>query len=340
MRVLAFLAFVALALPAPAQDPTSNVPADLEEAVRAAIERAAPWTVRIEALGGSAAGSGPLFDEEGKPRTFNPAVDAATTGVIVRSDGLIATSTFNLETNPRILTVLLQDGREFTAKVLGKDTTRMIALIQIEAEGLPTPEIAPVDEIEVGSWALALGRTFSAPREFPTVNLGIVSAKGRHGGRALQSDASINPSNYGGPLVDVLGRALGILVPMGEEGGPPAVEFYDSGIGFAIPLADVVPLVPRLAGGLSMSPGFLGVRADETFAGPGVRVSEVLAGTAAEKGGMKAGDVLVSVDGTPVENLAALQGILAKKYAGDVVGLEIRREERELGLLVTLMERP
>ncbi len=312
----------------------------LQSAVRQATIAASPWTVRVEALGGSRAGSGPLFDEKGNPSGFNAAMDAASTGVILTADGLVATSTFNLQTNPRILTVILADGREFTAKVAGRDDARMIALLEIEAEGLPTPEVVPVADIEPGIWALALGRTFSGPREPPTVNLGIISAKGRHDGKALQTDASVNPSNYGGPLVDVRGRGLGIIVPYSEGDQEAGVGFYDSGIGFAIPLEDVLAIAPRIAGGKSAAPGFLGVQSDQAFAGPGVRISQVLPDTAAARAGLAAGDVVLSVDGVAVPDLASLQKTLKQKFQGDKIRLTVHRGDEDLEIEVELGARP
>ena len=117
----------------------------------------------------------------------------------------------------------------------------MLVLLKVEAEPkLPVPESVPSAEMRVGQWALAVGRTFEASR--PNVSVGIVSALGRIWGKAIQTDAKISPNNYGGPLVDISGRVLGVLVPMSPDGSGEmaGVEWYDSGIGFAIPLEGVL----------------------------------------------------------------------------------------------------
>src|SRR5439155_23501610 len=107
----------------------------------------------------------------------------------------------------------------------------------------------PQADIHVGQWAIAVGRTYEGDR--PNLSLGIVSAVGRIWGKAIQTDAKISPSNYGGPLVDISGRVTGVLVPLVPEGNNEiaGVEWYDSGIGFAVPLAHIMNVLPRLKEG-------------------------------------------------------------------------------------------
>src|SRR5581483_2693570 len=120
----------------------------------------------------------------------------------------------------------------------------------------------PKKEFKVGQWALAVGRTWSAGADGPpSVSVGIVSALDRIWGKAVQTDAKVSPTNYGGPLVDLQGRVIGVLVPASPraEGETAGLEWYDSGIGFAIPLEDVLAALPRLKQGKDLKRGLLGV---------------------------------------------------------------------------------
>src|SRR5262249_50853475 len=124
------------------------------------------------------------------------------------------------------------------------------------------PAATPKDEIKVGHTSLAVGRTLnSAIDEVPSVSEGIISAKDRIWGKALQTDAKVSPINYGGPLIDLTGRIQGILVPSSPraEGETAGLEWYDSGIGFAIPLEDINRVLPRLKQGKDLKPGVIGV---------------------------------------------------------------------------------
>ena len=124
----------------------------------------------------------------------------------------------------------------------------MLLKVDVE-EKLPVPEAVPESEIHVGQWAIALGRTFDTAQ--PNMSVGIVSGLNRIWGKAMQTDAKISPSNYGGPLVDIRGRVLGVLVPLSPDKHEDVagVEWYDSGIGFAVPLAHVNTVLPRLSEG-------------------------------------------------------------------------------------------
>src|SRR5262249_60057022 len=148
------------------------------------------------------------------------------------------------------------------AKMVATDTTRMIALLKIEATGLPVPVAAPKKEIKIGQTALALGRTLEPDlNKSPSVSEGIISAVERIWGKALQTDAKVSPTNYGGPLVDLEGRVMGILVPASPhaEGETAGIEWYDSGIGFAVPLEDGFAVLPRLKQGQELKKGVLAI---------------------------------------------------------------------------------
>ena len=196
-----------------------------QRAIQAAAARVAPSVVKIETVGGL-------------ERVGNMLVNTGpTTGVIVSADGFIISSAFNFISRPSSILIGLPDGTRTPARLVATDRQRMLVLLKIDVEErLPVPEAVPESEIQVGQWAIALGRTFDAAQ--PNLSVGIVSGLNRIWGTAIQTDAKISPNNYGGALVDIRGRVLGILAPLSPESHEDVagVEWYDSGIGFAVPL--------------------------------------------------------------------------------------------------------
>ncbi|MCU0862700.1 MAG: S1C family serine protease [Planctomycetes bacterium] len=246
-----------------------------------------------------------------------------TTGVVLTADGWIAVSRFALALEPTTVLITVPGRGTFTAQRAGEDTSRGIALVKIDATDLPVPELVPPDEVQVGQWALALGRTFAADE--PTLHFGIVSQKRRVFGRALQIDAYTSPANYGGPVVDVRGRLLGIAVPLSPSGRNAGVEWYDSGIGFAVTLADIAPLLARMQKGEVLQRGWLGVLFEGRHLGPGARITSVVAAGAAAEAGLLQGDVVIEVDGQAVRNGPHLLTLVSSRLGGDQVVLRVRR---------------
>lgn len=204
-----------------------------EQAIKAAVARVAPSVVRIETVGG--------LERIGQLMVGT----APTTGLIVSGDGHIISSAFNFVQKPDSILVTLDGGSRRPAKLVATDHSRMLVLLKVDTDAsLSVPEVVPEKEMRVGEWALALGRTFESSQA--NVSVGIVSALARIWGKAIQTDAKISPNNYGGPLVDISGRVLGVLVPMSPQGGAElaGVEWYDSGIGFAVPLESVMRSLP------------------------------------------------------------------------------------------------
>ncbi len=251
-----------------------------------------------------------------------------TTGVVLTSDGWIVVSRFAMNLDPTTVLVTVPGRGTFRAERAGEDTSRGIALVKIAAMGLPVPEFVHPDQVQVGQWAMALGRTFAADE--PTLHLGIVSAKQRLFGRALQVDAYTSPANYGGPVVDVQGRVLGIAVPLSPSGRNAGVEWYDSGIGFAATIADIEPLLARMRQGQVLQRGWLGVKLDAKFLGPGARLGQTNETGAAAKAGLLAGDVITAVDGIAVRNGPHLQMLVNGKLGGDAVTLTVRRAKGDV----------
>ncbi len=290
-----------------------------ERALQAAVERAAPAVVRIETVGGlerlgrMLVGTGP------------------TTGLVVSSDGYIVSSAFNFAQKPDSILVTLPGGKRHAAKLVATDHSRMVVLLKVDVEDELVPaEPVPIGEMHVGQWALAVGRTFEAER--PNVSMGIVSALDRIWGKAIQTDAKVSPNNYGGPLVDITGRVLGVLVPMSPQGSGDVagVEWYDSGIGFAIPLETVLQVLPQMKQGQDLYQGLLGIslKGDDLFGTQPV-IAAAAATAPAFKAGLRAGDKIVELAGQTIERQAQLKHALGPKYAGEKVQvIALRGDER------------
>jgi S1-C subfamily serine protease/predicted esterase len=299
------------------------------QALQAAVMRVAPSVAQIETSGGvDVLGSGPERMRKGV---------GPTTGLVVASDGYIISSAFNFANKPAAIFVALPGHKDrFVARVVATDQTRMLTLLKIDATGLPVPAPCPKGEIRVGQSAAALGRTWTGTEGPPSVSVGIVSALGRIWGKAIQTDAKVSPVNYGGPLIDLQGRVLGVLVPASPraQDETAGMEWYDSGIGFAIPLEDVNAVLPRLRQGQDLKRGLLGVipknPPEKYDALP--EIASVLPDSAAARAGMKAGDIVTEVDGVRVLRQAQVMHAIGNKYEGDVVSIKIKRGKEEIRL--------
>jgi serine protease Do len=307
---LALGALGALAVPLALAEEDLN---DLQEkAIKEVVKKVAPVVVRIDTQGGSdivTLGAGPRG-----PRVIRKPI-GSTTGLIVGADGYIITSSYNFINKPTTINVAVP-GQEkpFPAKIVAEDSSRMLTLLKIEATGLPVPVAAPKKEIKVGQWAVALGRTLDGKiTNVPSMSTGIVSALDRIWGKAIQVDAKVSPVNYGGPAIDIEGRVIGVLVPMSPTGEDSAagIEWYDSGIGFAVPLEDINHVLPRLKKGENLRRGLLGVTLPNAFnyaAEP--KVGVVTPESAAFKAGVKPGDLIVEIEGRPVQRVAQIAHLI------------------------------
>jgi serine protease Do len=304
-----------------------------ESAMKAASAKVAPAIVKIETAGGTetlSVGGAPKGPRGAPPGPGVRKGIGPTTGLVVAADGYIITSSFNFANKPSdvFVTIPGRPGR-LVAKQVATDTTRMLTLIKVEAKDLPVPEAMPKTDLVVGQWSLALGRTLMPDAESPpSISAGVISALGRLNGKVVQTDAKVSPVNYGGPLVAIDGRVMAVLVPASQraEGDFSGVEWYDSGIGFAIPFSDVLAVVPKLREGKDLRRGLLGITPQSTEQ----YLAKVVVGTispdsAAAIAGMKVGDTLVSIDGVPVPHMTALQHVLGPKYEGDVVKIKVLR---------------
>lgn len=250
-----------------------------------------------------------------------------SSGVVLTPDGWILVSRFALNFEPTTILVTVPDRGTFHAVRAGEDTSRGIALVKIEANGLPVPQFVDPQSVRVGQWAFALGRTFAVDE--PTVHIGVVSARRRLFGRALQIDAYTSPANYGGPVIDVHGGVLGIAVPLSPSGRNAGVEWYDSGIGFAVTIADIPSLLERMKRGEILQRGWLGVQLEQSWLGPGAKIAGTPKDGAAAKAGLRKGDVLLAVDGIEVMNGPHFQMLVSSRLGGDTVTLTVQQHDGE-----------
>jgi len=281
-----------------------------------------------------------------------PAYDCSS-GLIVDADGLVLCP-LRITGWPqaeRKLDVDLLDGQTYSAKVLGKDERLRLALLEIGAKGLPVLEPAPPGAHRAGHFAIALGYPHAQPRNTPQLTFGILSRTNaltmlHPAFSALQTDAAVSASNRGGPLVDVDGRLLGILLDVNDT------EFVgymsrkrgrftgNAGLGFAIPWTTLSTLVPRLARGEVMKAAFLGVRTVEKKGG--LEVVLVLEKnskdqpTGANAAGIAKGDVILTIDGKEIRGTRDLRRVLGAFAAGDRVKIVVSRkgEKRELQVVL------
>jgi len=266
-------------------------------------------------------------------------------GFIVSADGYILTNN-HLVGDVDEVKVALTDGREFTAKIIGTDPDSDVAVIKIDSNNLPFLEMADSDKIGVGEWVVAIGNPFGLSH---TVTAGIVSAKGRSGlgisayEDFIQTDAAINPGNSGGPLVTLDGKVIGINTAIIGPGG-------NIGIGLAIPINLAKSSYEQIVDKGSVSRGYLGITIQDLTPElaeqfnikdtKGVLVPDVMAGSAAEKAGIKSGDVIVELDGQPAEKAAELRNKIAMKKPGAEVEMVVVREGKRKTLAAKLDERP
>lgn len=282
------------------------------EAVRQAVASVSRSLVRLETTGGAERVGGFY-------RGAGPA-----TGIVIDRDGWIVSSLFFFADKPSGIVARFTDGRRLPAKLVSIDRGRQLALLQVKASDAPAidpSQIASLDTIRVGQTVVAAG--WALPSELPSLSVGIVSALSRNWGKAIQTDAKTSPVNYGGPLLTLEGKLIGIVVlmsPISDETGA-GIEWYDSGIGFAIPWTDIANALPdwkkknRLPGraGLSFAPdaGLLG----------NPTVAAVAPGSPASNAGIKKGDLLTEAGGRRITTVAGFRNAVGGLVAGDAIEL-------------------
>jgi Do/DeqQ family serine protease len=261
-------------------------------------------------------------------------------GFIVSGEGRILTNAHVVD-GADTVQVTLKDGRSFEGRVVGTDPVTDVAVIDIDADNLPTAALSDSDRLQPGEWAIAIGNPLGLDN---TVTVGIVSATGRSSGQVgvsdkrvdfIQTDAAINPGNSGGPLLNERGEVIGMNTAIIQDA---------QGIGFAIPINSVERIAEQLVATGRVEHPYLGIRMvtlnDQTKAslsqqsnlslpdGDGVLVVEVVPGSPADRAGLEPGDVLMSVNDAPVATAQAVQDQVEATAIGDDVPVTLSRDGR------------
>ena len=282
---------------------------------------------------------------------------ASGSGVIISKDGYIVTNNHVVQDADEV-EVITTDKRSFKAKVIGTDPLTDLAVIKVEANNLPFITLGDSDALKLGEWVLAVGYPLDLES---TVTAGIVSAKGRRIGildqnmsktdakpdspveAFIQTDAAINPGNSGGALVNLRGELVGINSAIASATG------YYSGYGFAVPVSLVKKVSADLLKYGNVQRGYIGVlpiELNSTVAkekgakvGRGIYIENVVEKGAAEAAGLKKGDVIVKMEGQPLDSDAQMREIIGRRRPGDIVNVTVNRDGTEHDFKVELRNR-
>ena len=270
-----------------------------------------------------------------------PQTRGVGSGFILSADGFVMTNAHVVDGADEVI-VTLTDSREFKAKIIGADKRSDVALVKIEATGLPAVRVGDVTRLKVGEWVIAIGSPFGLES---TVTAGIVSAKSRDTGelvKLIQTDVAINPGNSGGPLINMRGEVVGINSQIYSRSGGYM------GISFAIPIDDAVRVSDSLRANGRVIRGRIGVAIDQVtkevaesigLGKPvGALVRNVESGGPAEKAGIEAGDIITKVDGRAVEKSSDLPRMVGITKPGTKVTLQLFRRGAYRDVNVTVIE--
>ncbi|MBV8033851.1 DegQ family serine endoprotease [Roseateles sp.] len=282
----------------------------------------------------------------GAPRGGAPDDDAPTrrgvgSGFILSADGYVMTNAHVVQGADEVI-VTLTDKRELKARIIGADQRSDVAVVKVEATGLPVVKVGDSNKARVGEWVMAIGSPFGLEN---TVTAGIISAKQRDTGDLLpliQTDVAINPGNSGGPLVNMRGEVIGINSQIYSQSGGYM------GIAFAIPIDEAIRVADQLRAGGHVVRGYLGVLPDDItkevaeaigLGKPlGAVIRSVIAGGPAEKAGIEGGDVVTKVDGKTVDKASDLRRLVAAVKPGAKTTLTVFRRGVTKDIVVTIGE--
>lgn len=262
-------------------------------------------------------------------------------GFILTADGFVMTNAHVVEDASEVI-VTLSDRREFKARIVGADKRTDVAVVKIEATGLPFVRMGDIGKLKVGEWVMAIGSPFGLDN---TVTAGIVSAKGRDTGDYLpfiQTDVAINPGNSGGPLINMRGEVVGINSQIYSRSG----GFM--GISFAIPIDEATRVAEQLRVSGRVSRGRIGVQIDQVTRDvaesiglgrpQGALVRSVEAGSPADKAGIEAGDIITKFNGQAIDRATELPRLVGNTKPGSKVNLTVFRRGGARDLPITIVE--
>ncbi|MGK5594724.1 MAG: DegQ family serine endoprotease [Parachlamydiaceae bacterium] len=289
---------------------------------------------------------GRFFGFPRKESPSNPRMGQAS-GFIISEDGYILTNNHVVNDHATV-TVQLNDGREYTAKVIGEDQTTDLALIKIDAKNLPFLKLGDSDKLKIGQWVVAIGNPLGLQA---SLTVGVVSAKGRSNldiariEDFIQTDASINQGNSGGPLLNLKGEVIGINTAIATN-----MSSGYLGIGFAIPSNIAKHVVEQLLDSGSVTRGFLGIvlqKVDHDLAQAfelkkieGALVADITKNSPAEKAGLKQGDIILQYNDNRVESIGAFRNAVALQKPGTKIILTILRDKQTIKLPVEIAKFP
>jgi putative serine protease PepD len=271
---------------------------------------------------------------------------ATGTGFVVSKSGELVTN-FHVVEGASSVKVKIGDGTTKDAKVIGTDESDDLALLKVDpgSQTLTPLVLGDSDTVQVGDPTYAIGNPFGLDR---TLTTGVVSALQRQISApngftingVLQTDAAINPGNSGGPLLDSAGHVIGVNSQIESTGSSGSGQAGNVGIGFAVPSNTVRSVVQQLENGGTVKHAYLGVQTADATSGTGAQVAALTAGGPAQAAGIQKGDVITSFDGKPVQDAAALSGLVNAKQAGDKVTVTVKRSGSEKNVTVTLAAQP
>lgn len=293
----------------------------------------------------------PFFRQFFGDRTYNQKVSSLGSGFIISEDGYIITND-HVAGNASEIVVTMTNGKQYTAKIVGTDPVSDICLLKVDEKNLPYLDFGNSEDVIIGEWVIAFGNPFGLfeINDKPTVTVGVISAKGmnlepvnnRFYLNMLQTDASINGGNSGGPLVNCVGEVIGINTLIFTAGSQGSI-----GLGFAIPINKVKRIVDELKNNGKIEREFnTGMRVqniDETIAkyyklqsNKGVIVTNVLRNSPAKDAGLEPGDVIYRIDDYRINNDKTLIGVLHEFRKGQSVNLYVLRDDKEMVLKMKL----
>ena len=299
-----------------------------ENQVAKVAEAASESVVGIETIGGSGR-------VEGAKKS-----NGAGTGIVVDAGGFVLTAAYFLADEPSGIAVTLSDGKRVPATVVAHDRSRNLVLLKLKTDRkLKTFPLLARDELKVGQTVIAVGKGYDVSSV--QVSTGVVSATDRVWGKAVQTDAKISPANYGGPLLDLRGRLCGILVPLSPRSDKvmSGTEWYDSGIGFAVPVDEMMKRFDTLKAGDDLKAGLLGI----SFTGKDIysdncKVAFCNGTSPAGQAGIRPGDVIVGLNGIKTERQAQFKHAIGPLYAGQEIKISVRRGKKKFDLKATLTD--